>query len=310
MDPFLDLIRLLRPRATLLGGGLKAFGPWALSFRKRDDLLFCWIEQGECLLIRPDGAPLRLRTGDFALIRTATPFTLASDVSIAPVDSETAVAAAKNHRLRLGEGTDHPVILQAGKFVFDTANEDLLMGLLPSLVHLARGDASSQRVRALLAMNEMESGAPGPGSEFIIVRLVELLLVEILRSQSVVLDQEPAGLLAGLADPITARALSAMHQDVARGWTVGDLARVCAVSRSTFASRFRMIVGIGPIEYLQRWRMALAKDALRLGTLSIGEIASSVGFLSQSAFSTAFTRAVGCSPRQFATAAVSERRTG
>lgn len=310
MDPFLDLIRLLRPRATLLGGGLKAFGRWALSFRKRDDLLFCWIERGECQLIRPDSAPLRLRTGDFVLIRTSTPFTLASDTSVAPVDSETAVAATKNHRLKLGEGTEHPVTLHAGKFVFDTANEDLLMGLLPSLVHLARDDASSDRVRSLLAMNEMESRSPGPGSEFIIVRLVELLLVEILRSKTLVLDQQPTGLLAGLADPVTAKALSAMHKDVAYGWTVGNLARLCAVSRSTFASRFRSIVGIGPIEYLQRWRMALAKDALRMGTRSIGEIASSIGFLSQSAFSTAFTRAAGCSPRQFATAAVSQDRTG
>jgi AraC-like DNA-binding protein len=127
-----------------------------------------------------------------------------------------------------------------------------------------------------------------------------LLLVEILRSKALSSEQEPGGLLAGLADPVTARALSAMHKDVAYAWTVAGLAGLCAVSRSTFATRFRSIVGTGPIEYLQHWRMALAKDALRSGTQTIGQIAVAIGFQSQSAFSTAFTRAVGCSPKRFA----------
>lgn len=307
MDPLLDLIRLLRPRATLLGGGLVAAGRWGLSFRKRNDLLFCWIEQGECLLRRPGSPSLRLQAGDFVLIRTSTPFTLASDAAVAPLDSEAAVAAARNHRLRLGEGETRPVTLHAGKFVFDTANQDLLMRLLPSLVHLARDGAASERVRALLAMNEAEARAPGPASEFVIVRLVELLLVEILRTRPSDAERAPTGLLAGLADPVAARALAAMHGDVAGAWTVAGLARLCAVSRSTFAGRFRAVVGVGPIEYLQHWRMALAKDALRSGTARIGQIAAAVGFQSQSAFSTAFTKATGCSPSQYAAA---QSRTG
>jgi AraC-like DNA-binding protein len=94
-----------------------------------------------------------------------------------------------------------------------------------------------------------------------------------------------------------------MHRDVTHDWTVSILARLCGVSRSTLAVRFREIVGMGPIEYLQRWRMALAKDELRRGTKSIGEIALAIGFQSSSAFSTAFTRAVGCSPKRFAASA-------
>jgi AraC-like DNA-binding protein len=303
MDPFLDLIHLLRPKATLLGGGLEASGRWGLSFRKRDDLLFCWIERGECQLIRPDSAPLRIQTGDFVLIRSSAPFMLGSDATTVPVDSEKAVSMAKSHRLTLGGGPDHPVTLHAGKFIFNTANEDMLMEMLPSVVHLTRDEAATDRVHALLAMNEMESRSPGPGSEFIIVRLVELLLVELLRSKTLRPAQQPSGMLAGLADPVTAAALSAMHKNVAHDWTVADLANLCNVSRSRFATRFRAVVGVGPIEYLQRWRMALAKDALRSGRQSIGEIAFAVGFQSPSAFSTAFTRAVGCSPRQFAAAA-------
>lgn len=116
---------------------------------------------------------------------------------------------------------------------------------------------------------------------------MELILVEILRNEALRLDGGHTGLLAGLADPITARALSRMHKDIAHGWTVADLARFCKV------------VGTSPMEYLLQWRMALAKDELRREERSCGEIATAIGF-GFSAFSTAFTRAMGCSPKRFA----------
>jgi len=300
MDPLLDLIRLLRPRATLFGGGLDASGQWGVSFQKRDDVLFCWVEQGACQLLRPGCAPVSIQQGDFALIYTCTPFTLASDAAVEPLDSEQAVAATKNVWLTLGSGADRPVTLHAGKFLVDPANQDLLAGLLPPLIHIESHDASLGRVRALLTMNQTEARQPGPASAFVIERLVELILVEILRTTRVPLGAHAAGLLAGLADPVTARALGAMHRDVAHGWSVDELARLCAVSRSTFASKFRRTVGVAPIEYLLRWRMALAKDQLSRGTQSVGEIAFAIGFQSASAFTTAFTRAVGCSPSRFA----------
>jgi AraC-like DNA-binding protein len=299
MDPFLDLIRILRPKATLWGR-IDGVGRWRVSFRKRDDLLFCWMERGECQLTRSHAAPVHIRPDDFVLIRSSTPFALTSDPTMEPLDSETLVAATNDAAMKVGEGADSPVTLHGGRFVFDTANEDLLTGLLPSLVHVAADDTSSWRVRSLLKMNETESLQPGAGSEFIIARLMELILYEILRGESLGVNQEQGGLLAGLADPITARALAAMHGEVARDWTVSDLARLCGISRSTLAGRFRKIVGTGPIEYLLHWRMAVAKDELRRGTRSIGEIALAIGFLSSSAFSTAFTRAVGCSPKRFA----------
>jgi AraC-like DNA-binding protein len=302
MDPFLELIRLLRPRATLWGG-LEGAGRWGLSFRKKDDLLFCWLERGECQLTRALCAPVYLQPNDFVLIRTTTSFTLTSDPSMEPTDSDTAVAVAKDPKLKLGEGADLPVTLHGGRFVFDTANEDLLSGLLPSLVHIAADDTSSWRVRSLLKMNETESMRPGPGSEFIIARLMELILVEILRGGALRVGEEHTGLLAGLADPVTSRALSAIHRDLAHDWTVYDLARLCAVSRSSFAARFRKIVGAGPIEYVLAWKMARAKDELRYGSRSISQIAFDIGFQSSSAFSSAFSRYVGCSPKRFADAA-------
>jgi AraC-like DNA-binding protein len=298
MDPFLDLIRLLRPKATLWAK-VEASGRWGLSFRRHDDLLFCWVERGACELTRPGFDPLPLQANDFVLVRTSTPFSLVSDTGVAATDSEAVIAETGSVAI-LGDRNLPGTMLRGGRFVFDTANEQLLTGLLPQVVHVAAAANGSERVRALLTMNEEESSVPRPGSEFVIARLMELVLVEILRSQASGPNQVQAGLLAGLADPVTAQALAAIHSDVARPWTTAKLARFSGTSRSALGARFAKVVGLGPIEYLQQWRIALAKDELRRGTRSIAEIALAIGFQSGSAFSTAFTRSVGCSPRRFA----------
>ncbi|WP_368517970.1 AraC family transcriptional regulator [Rhizobium sp.] len=305
MDPFLDLIRLLRPRAALLGRGLDAAGDWGLSFPALGDLLFFWLEEGDCLLIRPGCAPLPLKTGDFALVRTTLPFALASSLEEEPLDSVAAVAAKREGRLKLGSGHERPISLRMGKFLFSTANEDLVAGLLPPIVQIPSPSPRLHRLHNLLTLMETEGRDPGPASEFIILRLVELALVEILRMPASVLPEQavdPAnrGLLAGLRDPVTSKAIRAMHENVAHEWTVESLAKLCGVSRSALATRFQSLVGIGPISYLLRWRMALAKEALKSGTARVEEIAFSIGYKSASAFSTAFTRAVGCSPSRFA----------
>jgi AraC-like DNA-binding protein len=305
MDPFLDLVRLLRPRAALLGRGVDAAGDWGLSFPALGDLLFFWIEDGSCDLIRPGYGPLSLNKGDFVLLRTTLPFTLTSNRDVEPLDSVAAVAAKQGGRLKLGSGQERPISLHVGKFLFSSANENLLTGLLPPIVQIPSRSRRLHRLHELLALMESEGRDPGPASEFIIVSLAELALVEILRMPSL-LDlsgqNNPAdrGLLSGLRDPVTAKAIRAMHENVGQEWTVDSLARLCGVSRSAFATRFRAVVGIGPIAYLLRWRLALAKEALKAGTTRIEEIAFSIGYKSASAFSTAFTRAVGCSPSRFA----------
>ncbi|MGJ5816545.1 AraC family transcriptional regulator [Paludibaculum fermentans] len=299
MDPFADLIGLLRPRVTLWGR-IQGTGRWAVSFRKRDDLLFCWLEAGECQLMRSENDSVLLGTGDFAFIRTSSPFSLTTDPGLQPQDSEAIVAATGSTELVLGQTTGSRAMLRCGRFVFGTTNEALLWSFLPSLIHIKADQQISWRLRSLLTMNDAEGQHPGPGSDLVVGRLMELTLLELLRSELVWLKPGTKGLLSGLADPVIAKSLSAMHHEVARTWTVAELARISGVSRSTFATRFRAVMGLSPIEYLANWRIALAKDELSCGTKTIGEIALSVGFHSSSAFSTAFTRAVGCSPKRFA----------
>jgi AraC-like DNA-binding protein len=299
MDPFLDLIRLLRPETTLWGE-IRAAGRWAVSFRARHDLLFFRVDRGTCFIFRPDEETLALGPHDFVIIRTTTPFTVGSDAITAPVDSESLVTATRSTQMNVGAGAEQSTVIRGGRFVCDAVNEEFLIGLLPSVVHVASEESISERTRTLLAMNEAESLAPGPGSDFVISRLMELLLVELLRNETQSAHTSQVGLLRGLADPVIARALALMHEDVAQPWTVAQLARSCGCSRSAFNQRFTDVVGVAPIRYLQRWRIALAKEELRLGQRSIAEIAFLVGFQSGGAFSTAFTRAVGCSPSRFA----------
>ena len=298
MDPLLSLISLLQPRATLWHQ-IDAAGRWALSFRQREDLLFCWVLQGQCGLLQPDRPPLPLAEGDFVLVRTCVPFRLASDAGAKAVQSERVFAqASRGTHLRLGEGGAHPAKLRGGRIVFDPANAELLVRLLPPLIHLGAAGSTMEPVRALLQMNLAESRASGPGSDFVVARLLELLLVHLLRHQLPAAGQA-GGLLGGLRDPAVAAVLRCLHGDIAHRWTVAEMAKRAGISRSGLAERFRRTVGTGPMDYLLQWRMAQAKDRLRGGSQTVSEIAFAVGFQSASAFSTAFSRVVGCSPKQY-----------
>ena len=138
------------------------------------------------------------------------------------------------------------------------------------------------------------------GRELVLTRLIEILLVESLRLTQT--RDAPAGLLRGLGDVRLAEAIRQMHADPARPWTMAELAKEAALSRSAFFDRFSRSVGVPPMEYLLAWRMALAKDMLRRQDIDIADVAERVGYGSASTFSTAFSRHVGQPPGRYAKA--------
>ena len=140
-----------------------------------------------------------------------------------------------------------------------------------------------------------------------LTRLVEVLLIEALRSTPG--EDAPPGLLRGLADARLAPAIREMHAKLTCSWTMAQLARTAALSRSAFFERFTRIVGLAPMEYLLAWRMAVARDLLRRDDLGIAEVAERVGYGSASTFSTAFSRHVGQPPRRYAAGAKSSSHT-
>ncbi|WP_425471773.1 helix-turn-helix domain-containing protein [Rubellimicrobium rubrum] len=167
------------------------------------------------------------------------------------------------------------------------------MALMPRMIHV-RG---VPRLTQLVRLVGEEAARQDMGRDLILERLVEVLLVEALRAAP---SQGAApGLLRGLSDPRIAAALRLMHGDIARAWTVADLARAAGLSRSSFFDHFARLVGVRPMEYLLAWRMAVAKELLRDGRMALDEVAGRIGYGSASTFSTAFSRYVGVPPGQF-----------
>jgi transcriptional regulator GlxA family with amidase domain len=169
----------------------------------------------------------------------------------------------------------------------------LLISLLPRLVHVR----DEPRLTTLVQLVIEESRERRPAREMVLSRLIEVLLIEALRS-SKGSDASP-GLVRGLADARLAAAIRGMHAHPSRQWTVAELAREAALSRSAFFERFSRAVGVAPMEYLLAWRMAVAKNLLRLKEAGIAEIAERVGYSSASTFSVAFARHVGMPPARY-----------
>jgi transcriptional regulator GlxA family with amidase domain len=161
------------------------------------------------------------------------------------------------------------------------------------------GSGDGGRLTGVLAMIDAEASAVRPGQQAVLSRLLEIVLIELLRTPEMLSSQQ-RGMLTGLTDPQIASALRAFHADIRRSWSVASLSAEARMSRSVFSQRFTSLIGQPPMTYALHWRMAVACDALRFSGQSLDEIALAVGYGSASAFSTAFTRTVGRPPVRFA----------
>jgi AraC-like DNA-binding protein len=201
--------------------------------------------------------------------------------------------------IRLGrDGTRTDVIcgfLHSEDVLFDPA----LRVFPPAFVVRPRGSAGPDWVRANIDFALAQADASPLGPDAVTTRLPEMLLVEVLRQHLATAPAADHGWLAALGDPVLNPALSALHEDPARKWTVTDLARVAAVSRSGLDDRFRQVLGRSPIRYLTEWRMHLAEDLLTATDLGVVAIAHRVGYDAEEAFSRAFKRHSGASPGQW-----------
>ena len=293
-DPLSEVIALLQPRAVF-SKRISGAGAWAVAYSAFGQPSFCAVYEGRCRLAVDGQRPLALETGDFVLL-TATPgFTMSGFQPARPVRLDPKVTATQLGEARHGTRGGRPdVRLLGGWFAFDSPDAPVLVSLLPGLVHI-RG---AERLSVLVRLVAEESSERRPGRDLVLTRLVEVLLIEALRSTPG--EDTPPGLLRGLADARLAPALRQMHGQLARSWTVAQLAKTAALSRSAFFERFTRTVGLTPMEYLLAWRIAVAKDLLRRQDLPLAEVAERVGYGSASTFSTAFSRQVGQPPGRYA----------
>jgi AraC-like DNA-binding protein len=293
-DPLAELITLLRPR-DVLAKGISGAGAWAVRYTAHGHPGFCVVTDGACLLHVEGTEPLRLQAGDFVFLPTTPPFAMSGfEPAEARLIDPSQASDASAHLHHGTEAVDPDVRLLGGYFVFDSPDTQLLAAFLPRLLHV-RGAA---RLETLVRLVREEALQALPGRDLILARLVEVLLIEALRTAPAA--DAPPGLLRGLADERLAASIRAMHDAPARAWTVEQLARTAALSRSAYFQRFTRAVGLPPMEYLLAWRMALAKDLLGRGRVPMEQVAERIGYSSASTFSTAFSRHVGRPPRGYA----------
>jgi AraC-like DNA-binding protein len=293
IDPLAEVVGLLQPgaRYTKIVG---ACGQWGVRRAETGQPSFCVILDGSCRMTVAGSAPLTLESGDFVLIPATYDFAMSS--MEAPPDHvfDMGPVMLSPGAFRLGTQDGEPdVRFIVGHCVFGSPDAALLVSLLPRLVHVR----DESRLTALVELVRDESRTQRPARDVVMARLLEVLLIEALRST----DGTAAspGLVRGLADTRLAVALRRMHDAPGRAWTVAELAQEAALSRSTFFERFSRAVGMAPMEYLLAWRMALAKDLLQRGTCRIVEVAERVGYHSASTFTVAFTRHVGVPPGRY-----------
>lgn len=298
MDPLSDVLSLLRPHRFMFRG-LDAGGAWALHYPANEGLRCYAVLSGECWLDLEDGSDaMRLTTGDCVLLTRRQSFRLASDTRLPAVDAVTLFSAAREGGVAIHQGGGDCTGI-GGYFAFAGKEAGVLLSLLPAVVHIRR-EADKAALRSSIELLMQELREPQPGGFLFAQHLARMMLVLALRLHLAHGPGDGTGWLFALADRQLSAAINAMHDAPAQPWTLQTLAKLACMSRSSFALNFREKVGASPMEYLVRWRMLLAGDRLLHSGDSISVIGQSLGYASDSAFSTAFKREMGCSPRQYA----------
>lgn len=292
IDPLAQAVTLLAPRASF-SKIVHGAGAWRLRRSHGGEPGYFVILDGACRMTI-DGRETLLQAGDFVLVPAANSFEMASLAPVPPDAPDSVPVKVTPGEFRFGrEQGPADVAYLVGHFVFDAPDAALLVSLLPELVHV-RGQP---RLSTLVQLVTEESRANRPARDMVLSRLLEVLLIEALRATS---DEAAApGLLRGMADERLAAAIRCIHAQPEQPWTVVQLAKKAALSRSAFFARFNRAVGMAPMAYLLTWRMALGKKLLQERDSGIAEVAQKVGYGSASAFSVAFTRHVGLPPTRY-----------
>jgi AraC-like DNA-binding protein len=292
IDPLAEVVLLLQPIARF-SKLVEAAGPWRIRRPDIGEPFYCAVLEGQCRMT-VDGHPsITLQAGDFVLVPAR--HSLVNE-SLEPPEGDEAVLPVEIGEGHFRVGTlDGPADLRmrVGHCSFGSPDAGLLVQLLPQVIHV-RGE---QRLATLVQMLGEETRAARLARELVLERLLEVLLIEALRCGDG--STTNPGLARGLADERLACALRAFHARPDHPWTIVELAREAALSRSAFFARFNRTVGLAPMEYVMAWRMAMAKRLLRDNELEITQIAERIGYSSASTFSVAFARHVGTSPARY-----------
>jgi len=297
-DVLSEVLTLIRLRGELVYTAHLG-APWGIRFAA-GPAHFHFVELGMAWVLPAEGGAVCVKEGDLVLLPHGRGHTIV-DAPDSPAEAIDALAPHRFNRddltLRVGGGGVASRLV-GGFFGFEGSPLPAITAALPTVVHIPRNDAGAPPWLAAISHFLVdEARVPDPGSSLMISRLIDLLVIRALRSWAATQTRR-TGWLAGLGEERISRALSAMHGDPFRSWTVNDLAEVALMSRSTFAQRFASTVGEPPLHYLARWRLTIAADLLRSGGMKVTEAAQHVGYASDAAFSRAFKAHFGYAPSE------------
>lgn len=302
MDPLSEFLSLLRARSAI-SSRFDAEGDWSIRFGGQHKHIKCYvILSGECWLA-VDGIEnvMRVEQGDCFVLPGGRPFRLASDLALPSVAASAIFPEARaGGMVTVAGGGSFSMVIS--RFAISGKHADLLLELLPPIVHL-RKESDQVALRWSVERMMQELREKQPGGDLIAQDLAHMMLVQALRVHLAEAFGQGTGWFFALADKQLSLAITAMHADPARRWTLRGLGMQAGMSRSVFALRFKEIAGETPMQYLTRWRMLLACDRLEHAGDPVALIAEALGYESESAFSAAFRRFMGCSPRQYCRAA-------
>jgi AraC-like DNA-binding protein len=296
-DPLTDILTLASARCLDVGI-LVAGGSWALRFPPPEKIKFVAVVKGECWLsLAGQAAPRRVKTGDVFVLPAQCDYLLAGELNSPQIDGLKLFAEAKDKMARVGEGDDFFAV--GAHIALDPQGGDLLSEVLPPLLHIGGGSSEASAMRWLLDQLVKEVVADRPGAVLASRQLAQLLCVQVIRSYLEASGPQLVGWMRALSDERIAPALRLMHREPGRAWQLGQLAKEVAMSRTSFAIRFKATAGVAPLTYLQNLRMRFAEHALREGSVSVSELGLSLGYSSESAFSNAFKRITGMAPKRY-----------
>lgn len=312
MDTLSDVLRAVRLSGAVFFD-VRAVEPWVAAspagrqivdriFPGTDHLIaYHAVTRGHCWIMVGDGEPVALGEGDFVMLPQGDPHVVASAPSLRtrpnlgiyrrPADKPLPFA------VQMGPPGSASAEIVCGFLGCDSRPYNPLLGALPRLIKVR--DEGNGQLASFLRFAQVEAGTPQIGGEGVLALLSELMFVDVIRRYIGQLPEQHADWLAGLRDPFVGRALTALHREPARSWTVATLARAAGLSRSAFAERFSHFVGRSPMQYLAGWRMQLAANELRRSNDKLAVIANRAGYESEAAFSRAFKKAAGMAPRDW-----------
>lgn len=296
-DHLSEVLDLIAVRGVV-SGGIVVDGAWRAETAVAEELKFCAIVHGEAWLLT-DGIeqPIHLVEGELAILNARSWLSLRSRAGGGVITDVPPPADGIISSLG-GADPETADVFIGGRIDLDSAGRELLANALPPVAHVHAGMPAAKRIRGHIDRLFDEITEELPGADFAVREYSQLLILDVLRAFATGLNVPP-GWLNLLGDERLRPALDLIHQHPETAWGLDDLARATAMSRTSFAVRFRESAGMPPLTYLLRWRMLLAKRELRSADSRMRQLAASLGYSSESSFSSAFKRNVGESPHSY-----------